>query len=242
MKKGLFCLIALTSVVINVGGKETIEQKETNMCYNKFNFEEGIPLAEDDSKCFRYVRKETPKYLMIVAHPDDEAIYGGAHLLTDDYTVVCITCGQIEYRVNEFTEVMAKTNDNYIMLGFDDRVNKTGPISDWSYQYGEIYDALYDIIHKENWDMIVTHNPDGEYGHRHHIMTSQMVTDITGKENLYYFGHWSYGGRDEPRISDELYNTKINELISVYYRSQGSALNYNYNMLPYENWIKATEW
>ena len=74
------------------------------------------------------------------------------------------------------------------------------------------------------------------------MMTSEMVTNITGKENLYYFGRWSRNGRDEARISDDLYNTKVNELIAVYYRSQGAALNYNYNMLPYENCIKATEW
>ena len=44
------------------------------------------------------------------------------------------------------------------------------------------------------------------------------------------------------KINNNLYNKKMEELISIYYRSQGNALNYNYSMLPYENWIKAIEW
>lgn len=31
--------------------------------------------------------------LMVVAHPDDETIWGGAHLLKGKYVVVCITNG-----------------------------------------------------------------------------------------------------------------------------------------------------
>ena len=243
MKARVIGMLFVTGVVFNLGGTKAIDEvKETNMCKDSINYEQGLKIAEDDSKCFRYVEKKEPKYLMIVAHPDDETIYGGGHLLNDKYTVVCITCGQVDYRVNEFKEVMAKTNDDYLMLGFDDRINKTGPISDWSYQYNDIYNKLSEIIKSEDWDLIITHNPNGEYGHRHHILTSEMVTNITGKKNLYYFGHWYRNGGGGERISDDLYNTKINELISVYYQSQGSALNYNYNMLPYENWIKATEW
>ena len=241
MKKLVLYGLLLFSLSFTLGGK-TIEIDDENKCIYSFNYDSEYNLAEDSNKCFRYEESEKAKKLMIVAHPDDETIFGGAHLLVDDYTVVCITCGQIEYRNQEFKEVMEKTGDDFIMLGFDDRMNKTGPISDWSYQYDAIYNKLAEIINSNNWDTIVTHNPDGEYGHQHHIMTSEMVTDITGGNNLYYFGHWYYNGTGEQRISDSLYNIKLNDLISVYYRSQGTALNYNYNMLPYENWIKANEW
>ena len=36
--------------------------------------------------------------LMIVAHPDDETIWGGNHLLKSNYLVVCITCGNNKIR------------------------------------------------------------------------------------------------------------------------------------------------
>lgn len=239
MKKGLVLSLLFTSLFI-LGGKN-IEEDPNNKCSYEVHYNNTL-LAEDDNKCFNFKEKEY-KNLMIVAHPDDETIFGGGHLLSDDYTVVCVTCGQIEYRVNEFSEVMGKTNDNFIMLGFDDRMNKTGPISDWSYQYDAIYNKLSEIINATDWDTIVTHNPDGEYGHIHHQMLSEMVTNITNKENLYYFGNWYYNGdSNAERLPDDIYNTKVNDLIGVYYRSQGTALNYNQGMFPYENWIKATEW
>lgn len=221
-----------------------IEAKEDENEYCYYSIDNSVKLVEDNNKCFEYdeAKKNSEKKLMIVAHPDDETIFGGAHLLNDKYTVVCVTCGVIDFRVVEFEEVMGKTNDDYIMLGFTDRVDKTGPISDWYYEYNQIYDTLNDIIKNNEWDLIITHNPNGEYGHIHHMMLSEMVTNITNKNNLYYFGHWYPDGGIGEKLNNEIYNRKIDELISVYYRSQGVALNYNYNILPYENWIKATEW
>ena len=52
---------------------------------------------------------ETNK-LMIVAHPDDETIWGGGHLLEGGYFVVCITNGENEIRKEEFV----KTTTNKI--------------------------------------------------------------------------------------------------------------------------------
>lgn len=36
---------------------------------------------------------------MIVAHADDEILWGGAHLLADDYYVVCVSSGDKPGRV-----------------------------------------------------------------------------------------------------------------------------------------------
>ena len=38
--------------------------------------------------------------LMIVAHPDDETLWGSSYLIKDKYLVVCITCGNKRVRVN----------------------------------------------------------------------------------------------------------------------------------------------
>ena len=234
----IISIMLFSLLFMNINAKEI----ENEFCY--MDITDDINLAQDYNKCFKFENGNSTesKKLMIVAHPDDETIFGGGHLLEDKYTVVCVTCGVIDFRVEEFEEVMGKTDDDYIMLGFTDRVDKTGPISDWYYEYDQIYDTLNDIIINNDWDLIITHNPDGEYGHIHHMMLSEMVTNITNKNRLYYFGHWNYDGVDGQSLNNDLYNKKIEELISVYYRSQGVALNYNYNMFPYENWIKAIEW
>lgn len=240
--KSLVLIVSLLSTIFVSTNINT--QTELKCCGYNCKENNSI-LAESSDRCFYYKRtekKEEIKKLMIVAHPDDETIYGGGHLLQDKYTVVCITCGVVDYRVKEFEEVMKKTKDDYIMLGFTDRQNKTGPISNWDNEYKEIYKVLSDIIKSEDWELVITHNPDGEYGHIHHIKTNEIVSNLVSKEKLYYFGRWYHEGSSEQRIDDKIYDKKMNDLISVYYRSQKNALNYNYNMLPYENWIKASEW
>ena len=48
------------------------------------------------------IHAEEPKSLMIVAHPDDEAIWGGSHLMNGNYTVLCITNGNNKKRKKTF--------------------------------------------------------------------------------------------------------------------------------------------
>lgn len=44
------------------------------------------------------IHAKEPKSLMIVAHPDDETIWGGSHLINGNYTVLCITNGNNKKR------------------------------------------------------------------------------------------------------------------------------------------------
>ena len=88
------------SVVSEPVKKEIKTEKESNEDSNK---------SKDEK--YKGIDK-----LMIVAHPDDESFWGGAHLLEDDYLVVCITCGPVKRRVEEFKKAMAITKDEYIMI------------------------------------------------------------------------------------------------------------------------------
>ncbi|MEG2322403.1 MAG: PIG-L family deacetylase [Bacilli bacterium] len=171
--------------------------------------------------------------LMITAHPDDESLWGGAHLLEDDYLVVCITCGSSRIRVKEFKNAMHKTNDQFIMLGYPD-LTLFGA-SKWKKEYNDIYNDLKKIINYKKWDIIVTHNKDGEYGHPHHKLTSKIVTSLTDN-NLYYFGQ--YYKKDEVqglKIDSNLLKQK-KELLKVY-NSQAIVRTMFKHMNSYENWI-----
>lgn len=181
--------------------------------------------------------------LMIVAHPDDETIWGGANLLKDDYVVVCVTCGVSDIRSEEFKKVMQITNDEYIMLGYPDKIN--GVISNWEYIYDSIESNLKNIINEGNYEKIVTHNPDGEYGHIHHKMISKMVTENADKDKLYYFGHYyknsSLIPTNSKMIDKMYYDRKVNDLIEIYKSQQFIKNSYNH-MFPYENWIQYYNW
>lgn len=184
------------------------------------------------------------KKLMIVAHPDDEVLWGGAHLIEDDYVVVCITCGSKRGRLNEFKRVMKETDDSYIALGYP---NKTrGERNDWSNYYDNIKKDINMIINSNDWDLVVTHNEVGEYGHIHHIKTNKLVTELYNDGNyqfdLYYFGAYYSKKRMsklevvQSSISDSLLKRK--EDILELYESQSEVIKNLSHMNKYEIWKK----
>lgn len=178
--------------------------------------------------------------LMIVAHPDDETIWGGYHLIKDDYLVVCITCGNNKIRVNEINKALKYSNDKLIMLNFPDKI--LGKRSNWKNDEEEIKKDIKKILEYKNWDVVVTHNPDGEYGHIHHKMTSKIVTNLYDKDNLYYFGKY-YKKNDikDIKVKNKLNNKELKnkkKMLDVY-KSQGFIDDKFGHMYPYENWTKA---
>ena len=79
--------------------------------------------------------------LMIVAHPDDEFIWGGAHLLTDRWLVVVLTNAGNETRKPEFEAMMKATGDTGLILGYPDKVG--GCRSNWDFWSDAIRTVIY---------------------------------------------------------------------------------------------------
>ena len=179
--------------------------------------------------------------LMIVAHPDDEYIWGGAHLLSDNWLVVVITNGDNKTRKPEFEAMMAATGDTGLILSYPDKVG--GKRSNWEYWSPAIRADLETIINYKAWKQIVTHNKDGEYGHQHHIFTHKLVTEAydNGHQSgtpLLFFGTY-YRNVELPdnleRVSDEILAKK--ESLASIYESQTNTVNKFRHMFPYENLI-----
>ena len=229
MKKIIFlcilALICLTAIII----KNPLKVNKSDL--NLRNFD--VDLENIDK-------------VMIVAHPDDDMIWGGSHLIDDDYLVVCITCGAREDRVLEFKNVMNATGDKYIMLDYPDKTN--GERDNWDTVYSDITKDIERILAMKDWKLIVTHNEAGEYGHIHHKMTHSIVKSVyennyLDKDNLYFFGKYYKADKiDEVKdnleeISEENYNKK-DEIIYKYYTSQKSVADGLHHMFKYENWTK----
>jgi hypothetical protein len=142
------------------------------------------------------------KNLMIVAHPDDEIIFGGQELLwnTGKYKVVCVTGANDEIRCSEFKNVMNQ-------LGVTD-------YEIWDYS-ADLYTSFTDdilakldrVINEYDWGKIVTHNPIGEYGHPQHRDLHLKVKSIT--DNIYVFCKI-------PQILDDKILDKKRELLKLY--------------------------
>ena len=186
------------------------------------------------------------KKLMIVAHPDDEALWGGANLYKDRYFVVCLTNGFKLKRANDFKELLKFTNNSGVILNYPDVQDHIR--DDWSEVRAGILEDLSTLFKYQYWDKIVTHGPEGTTGHIHHKKTSKLVTKIAKKyneyNNLYYFGKF-YKKKKIPknltRISDEELSFKKKE-IDIYQSVIKTIHRLWYHFLPYENWILASKW
>ncbi len=130
--------------------------------------------------------------LMIVAHPDDESIFAGSELVGGDYVVICITNGDNPVRRQEFYNVMKMTHNTGVILSFPDKTN--GKRDDWEGVKDQIKEQVARAVTKKDWEKIVTHNPEGEYGHQHHKMVDEIVTSVCQENKqtgaLYYFEHY----------------------------------------------------
>ena len=144
--------------------------------------------------------------LMIVAHPDDELIFGGAELIKHgpEYKVVCLTNNSNDIRKAEFKSVMKKLNvGSWEMFDYEDTLHPT-----------EKYD-LSNMINSKNWNKIVTHNPIGEYGHPQHKLIFDIIKDIT--KDFYVFGKSS--------IKLDKKSLKIKKELLTLYKSEQPIIN-----------------
>ena len=186
------------------------------------------------------------KKLMIVAHPDDETLWGGANLFKDRYFVVCLTNGYNLARTNNYKELLKFTNNSGIILNYPDLQDNIR--DDWTGVRTGILKDLSKLLSYQYWDKIVTHGPDGTTGHIHHKNTCKYVTEIVKKyneyNNLYYFGKF-YSKKKLPkhlpRISDEELSFKKKE-VNIYQSVIKDIYKLWYHFLPYENWILASKW
>lgn len=185
--------------------------------------------------------------LMIVAHPDDETIWGGEHLIHGNYTVLCITNGNNKKRKAEFQKVMKEAHSHGIILSYPDKTN--GKRDSWKSCHKEIEKEIKKLIDSKSWNYIVTHNPKGEYGHIHHKMVSRMVTKIAKKEDktkqVLYFGRYVKRNKKQNLkfvhpMSNNHYKEK--RKLCKLYTSQKKVLLHLHHMLKYENWIPYSDW
>lgn len=180
--------------------------------------------------------------LMIVAHPDDEMIWGGYALQKKPYYVVCLTNCDNPVRKKKFAEMMKTLHCEYEIWSFPDKVN--GKRDNWNSCREEIRQKLKAVITGKHWQSIVTHNPDGEYGHIHHQMTSQIVTDLdTDKDNLYYFGKYY----KRKNINEDLTVTDKKGLIDKQglrkiYASQNKVMDHLEHMFDHEGFVHYKDW
>ena len=200
----------------------------------------------ENKKILSTINLDNFQNIMIVAHPDDESLWGGMHLLQDNYLVICLTNGDNPTRAKEFKQAMQKTNNLGLILDYPDKTN--GKRDNWKNVAHNIENDINYLLNNHQFNTIVTHNPNGEYGHAHHKMTSAIVTKVAKKlsydNSLYYFGHY-YKKNDFPLKKNPIYDNNLlqqkTKLIATY-SSQNKTCQKFQHMLAHEDWIKYQDW
>ena len=150
--------------------------------------------------------------LMIVAHPDDEALFGGAELLRHpkEYKVVVVDEGHSEIRAAEFKASMK-------FIGIEDYEHWTGYKGGEDYHREKLIYELLRVLREKEYTKIVTHNRKGEYGHPRHRALHEILNHLR-PEILWQFDKSSF------RLSDDILYKK-RDLLKIY-ESQKEVLEW----------------
>jgi LmbE family N-acetylglucosaminyl deacetylase len=111
--------------------------------------------------------------LMITAHPDDEALFGGAELLThaDEYKVVVVDECHNEVRKRELIASMK-------FIGIKEFEHWTGYKGGEDYHREKLIYELLRVLREREYIKIVTHNKQGEYGHPRHRALHDILNHL----------------------------------------------------------------
>jgi len=143
--------------------------------------------------------------LMIVAHADDESIFAGNLLLrTEGWHLVVVTKPDLE-RLQELLKVARKLELNLQVLYYKDGWNEKLPEE-------KLRKDLSLIINRKDWNVIMTHNNEGEYGHIQHRQIHDIVEDLT--EEALYFKSGNLLGYRELQDKFELLNLYKSRIVS----------------------------
>jgi hypothetical protein len=148
------------------------------------------------------------KTAIVVAHPDDEVLWAGGLMsrFQGFDIIVCSTPFRDPERIKCFQNVVKAFEHNPIILPYKEE--------------GINIPLNLNLLNLEPYDVIFTHNKDGEYGHPHHKQLHHHITQFF-KGKIYAFG---YGFGDQVlKLSKEESSNKLKAI--KYYNNKRDDLN-----------------
>ena len=132
--------------------------------------------------------------LVIVAHPDDETLWVGGTILNNptwEYFIISLCRKNDANRAPKFYKALKILNAQGIMGDLDDGPEQT-PLLDEIVQQ-----AILDLLPQDNFDLIITHNPNGEYTkHLRHEEISKAAIMLWNEGKIKSKELWTFAYED----------------------------------------------
>ena len=119
---------------------------------------------------------------VIVAHPVDETLWAGGTILSHpswNCFIISLCRGGDEERALKFNKAIKVLKSEGIMGNLDDGPNQN-PLDE-----EEVEQAILDLLPKKHYDLIISHNPNGEYTrHLRHEEVSKAVINLWNNSKI----------------------------------------------------------
>lgn len=131
---------------------------------------------------------------VIVAHPDDETLWAGGTILSHPsllWYVVCLSRRTDENRAPRFQNALKVLKSDGIMGDLDDGPEQK-PLEE-----KEVEKIILDLLPHQHFDLIITHNPIGEYTrHLRHEETGKAVIKLWHEGKISTDELWTFAYED----------------------------------------------
>jgi LmbE family N-acetylglucosaminyl deacetylase len=139
-------------------------------------------------------QKKLKKVAIIVAHPDDETLWAGGTMLSEsswECFVVCLCRKSDNDRAPKFYKALGVLGAGGIMGDLNDGPEQT-PLPE-----NEVKQTILQLIPDIHFDLIITHNPGGEYTrHLRHEEVSKGVINLWDEGRIVTDQLWTFGYED----------------------------------------------
>lgn len=154
--------------------------------------------------------------LMLIAHPDDEIIFGFHDIYHNKCTVLCFTNKNNSKRSQEFYKSIESTNNIGIMFDLPDSMT-----NNWKKLTDEyIYESYIKLIICGSFDAVISHDINGEYGHIQHKRVNKIGIYVAKILNIPFY---DFKSRYDPKDYEDInYVTKRNDIFQIYKSQQYS--------------------
>lgn len=125
------------------------------------------------------------KAVAVVAHPDDCVIFARPFMLTHPeytWTIVYLTHTRTDIRCLEMQAYWAKQGIETLFLEFEDEWDSV-VMGNLGFDADAAESAILKAI--QEYDLVLTHGPWGEYGHPHHLFVHRVIKH-TDKSKVYF--------------------------------------------------------